>query len=634
VALFCCSLMPAFSQVTQKDGKFLPSFVNQQLHGFASQWINYQQQDKNAADFVSIGDDPNCDIQIGDSSIQQVIENGASEIRLTILPGAVPYNEDLFISNRSLNIKGGYLNCDDANNDIQQTTRTRIMGTGSVPVIRISGSNQKYSISLKNLDIRNGVDSDFFLGGGISTLGADANIVLENVNVSNNTGSSGGGLAVNGGDTSVTLIDSIVQYNQANKGGGIYCSGEESSLAIFGQSGVLENTATGQFGEESGGGGMYLADGCIASLFAGSADSSSQYGVSGNISESDGGGIYIKSAGKLNVFGQQFCVLNSCFGDSSEPVNITNNYAKDHHVYDFFGKGGGIFAKGVESEVYLQGVLINNNHAEQKGAGIYTDNVEMNIVRDSSDCWDETRCNFFDGNVTSNQEDDDTYGGAMYNFIGSARIENTYFENNRADYGTALALYFGSTELSSVVINNNGNSGSGGLADQYVISMQDQAQLTLEHVTIADNHAQGALIGRPAISSISVNIYSSILYDVNTGPILDEVAYVSADIHCVIAHDINTLSLLSGTQLSNSNPQFMAPLDRDFHIDAQSSPAVDYCAQSDVLGEVLDMDGTLRGWDDGSVNNHLNNPDNVYDAGADETYDNDIIFQNDFESNL
>ena len=212
-----------------------------------------------------------------------------------------------------------------------------------------------------------------------------------------------------------------------------------------------------------------------------------------------------------------------------------------------------------------------------------------------------------------------------------ANINHTVFEDNRADYGTALDLDFGITNISGSVFNNNGNSGQGLLADQYVISMRDLAELTLEHVTMADNNVQNATIGRPNGSPITINIYSSIIYNPNTGPVFDDFAAFTPDIDCVIAHEIASMQTLGGIQLLNNDPKFKAPLDRDYHLDAMFSPAVDFCSESNVLGDLKDMDGHTRGWDDGSVPNDQNNPNYVFDAGADETYDNDIIFENGFE---
>ncbi len=138
-----------------------------------------------------------------------------------------------------------------------------------------------------------------------------------------------------------------------------------------------------------------------------------------------------------------------------------------------------------------------------------------------------------------------------------------------------------------------------------------------------------ASIGR--YSGAIINIYSSIIYNPNTGPVIDSPAGVVPDIECVIAHEIGSLQSLSGSRLLNDDPKFKAPLDRDYHLDAMFSPAVDFCAESNVLGDLKDMDGHTRGWDDGSVPNDQNNPNYVFDAGADETYDNDVIFKDGFE---
>ncbi|MCB1605031.1 MAG: hypothetical protein KDI59_10305 [Xanthomonadales bacterium] len=72
----------------------------------------------------------------------------------------------------------------------------------------------------------------------------------------------------------------------------------------------------------------------------------------------------------------------------------------------------------------------------------------------------------------------------------------------------------------------------------------------------------------------------------------------------------------------------MNPGNRDFHIDSALSPAVDYCDNSKTGTLQQDIDYEIRGWDDPNV------PGNVFgafDVGADETYENDVIFRNGFE---
>jgi hypothetical protein len=631
--LVCISTLILSTSVLSRTTKFnnnKDDFVLQQLELNASNYLRYKNKkpNKGTDSIVSMGNDPMCDVDVNIANIQQVIDSGVTEIRLA---DTATYSEDLFISNKSITIRGGYLNCEDANNDLQQSTKTLITGTSLASVISISGADETHTISLQNLDIQNGVGSDFFSGGGISTLGAKANITLENVNVSNNNGSYGGGIAINGGDTSLTVIDSIIQYNSAAvSGGGIYCTGNQASLALFGLTGVLNNTSLEQNSFNDGGGGLYLSQGCTASLFAGSSTNMDQFGISGNVSETNGGGVFLNDGAKLYIYGQEFCFFNVCFGDATQPVNISNNQAHDHHVYDFYGNGGGIYAAGSGTSVSIQGGLINNNHADFRGAGLYLAAAELNISKDNSSCWNKIRCNFFQANQVRNFEMEDTYGGALYIESGEANINFSYFEDNRADIGTAMHLNYGVTNISTSVLNNNGNLGIGAFADQSVISMNTQAKLTLEHVTIADNKVQTAIIAHNS-SAIDLNIYSSIIYNPNSGPILDELVYVNSNINCVIAHEINTMQSLGGTHLLNNNPQFKDSLQRDYHLNAALSPALDFCPPSTVLGELKDIDGQTKGWDDGSISNDQNNINNTYDAGADESYDNDIIFMSDYD---
>ena len=160
--------------------------------------------------------------------------------------------------------------------------------------------------------------------------------------------------------------------------------------------------------------------------------------------------------------------------------------------------------------------------------------------------------------------------------------------------------------------------------------MGADAELTLEHVTIADNNVLNEIIGHNS-SPIVLNIYSSILYNPNSGPVISVPTYVNSDIDCVIANEISSMQNLGGLNLLANNPYFKNSAQRDYHLNATQSPAVDFCAQSVVLGELKDIDGHIKGWDDDSVNNNQNNPLFSYDAGADESYDNDIIFKNGFE---
>ena len=280
----------------------------------------------------------------------------------------------------------------------------------------------------------------------------------------------------------------------------------------------------------------------------------------------------------------------------------------------------------------MQGVLINNNHADQHGGGLMSNTANIELQRDNAGCWDSVRCNFFQGNEAKNSEGDDSYGGALYLSGSNSIINNTFFEDNRADYGVAISLRTGITNISGSVLNNNGNSGQGGLVDNYVISLQDSPEITIEHATITDNKATTAVLGRLDFTNMTLNIYSSIIHDVNSGTLFDgNTGFMASDLDCIIAHDLVFLNTMIATNTLNENPQFVNSAQRDYHLNSILSPAVDFCVLHNTLGDIRDMDGQLRGWDDNLVGNNQGNSLMVYDAGADETYDNDIIFANDFE---
>ncbi|MFK8012800.1 MAG: hypothetical protein AB8B80_12220 [Marinicellaceae bacterium] len=77
-----------------------------------------------------------------------------------------------------------------------------------------------------------------------------------------------------------------------------------------------------------------------------------------------------------------------------------------------------------------------------------------------------------------------------------------------------------------------------------------------------------------------------------------------------------------------ADPQFIDRENNDYHIKASTSPAVDFCDNSMAPALYKDMDNEQRGWDDPSVSDIVG----PFDIGYDETYENDIIFQQDFDS--
>ncbi|MEZ5472773.1 MAG: hypothetical protein R3E90_13460 [Marinicella sp.] len=81
----------------------------------------------------------------------------------------------------------------------------------------------------------------------------------------------------------------------------------------------------------------------------------------------------------------------------------------------------------------------------------------------------------------------------------------------------------------------------------------------------------------------------------------------------------------TATFFTVANPDFIDRSSGNYHLSAVS-PAIDRCANvNSNLG--LDIDLEPLGWDDP---NQINGA-GAYDAGADETYLNDIIFKDGYE---
>ncbi|MFK8013333.1 MAG: hypothetical protein AB8B80_14935, partial [Marinicellaceae bacterium] len=179
--------------------------------------------------FVTVGSTGDCNYRAGDERIQNAIDSGASEVRVTI----GTYVENIQINQRSVVLKGGYSSCAVANSDNQDAdpSATIIDGGDSDTVVRIFGSLDRYAVTLSHLRLTNGRNSDANPGGGISLLNADVDLRLNNITIDENTGSQGGGIAIFTGTTNITAHNLMLRNNTASTGGGIFCDG--SGLATI-----------------------------------------------------------------------------------------------------------------------------------------------------------------------------------------------------------------------------------------------------------------------------------------------------------------------------------------------------------------------------------------------------------------
>ncbi|MBL4774380.1 MAG: hypothetical protein JKX98_12620, partial [Alcanivoracaceae bacterium] len=420
----------------------------------------------------------------------------------------------------------------------------------------------------------------------------------------------GGGIFVSQSNADIKMVDTIITKNSAPQAGGIYCNGSGASIVMSGNSGLSQNTTTGK------GGGAYITGGCEFTMYSGIANPTAftTVGISANIADEEGGGIYADSGGKIVLNGHKDC-SQTCIGDNSNPVSVNNN--KSNSGLSSGERGGGIYITGSSTTAKLYAVLFSENLSPNGGAIYVNDFANLTVERLSQDCWDSVKCNYFHDNLSF------ATGGAIQNDQGFINISSTYFEENKGSSGSVLYAFGNNSHnvFEGCVFNNNNSQGN---SDDFVIRAAVSASVEVSHSTFADNFITNtSVFGITADSELK--LFSSIIHDLD-GDVLDtNPGNVVSD--CLMVHEAFSLSGITSTNLFLDDPEFVDRNNRNYHLNINTSPAIDRCDDSMANLQFKDIDFDDRGIDDVNVNN-FNGP---YDLGADEAVINDIIFKNGFE---
>lgn len=579
--------------------------------------IDSQKSQSTSGSFITVGGDPNgCHFSSLQDAIDSVANGGDSEIRIATNK---IYQENLVVDDFSVSLIGGYDDCQDAGSPFGPgSDYVQVFGPNeTLPVLRILGNSERHNIEIKNMKFTGNGNSGS-LGGGIIISDANARVVIDNARINFNSAVIGGGLAVIGGNADVELTSTLIDFNTAQVGGGgIYCAGNESSIIIGKQSIVEINSAI--FNSLSVGGGIYVVSGCDITLYSSS--------VLRNDASSDGGGIYASGGAQVTMIGYEVCADVHCFGDNINPVLLKSNEADYNSSGQ--GEGGAIYATGANTVVSMSEVSMEENSAVNGGAISARAGANFFLQAPSRNCINRLghlskRCNFFDSNFAST-------GGAIYNKGGMVEVSAFTFENNRANFGIAIYSidsnsYVGVTG-SNFIRNGNGGEKNdlGEFLDFYMIRAADSI-IELNHTTFTENQAVNAVFGVASTPNSHLNVTNSIIYDDQSGTVLNS-GPGSTFFKCIIAHESVSFT---GSEIFVTDPQFRDIGTGDFHLNAQTSPAVDMC-QDHTGNGFIDIDTDIGGFDDPNRPNQGANPDNRFDAGADETYENDIIFKNSFD---
>lgn len=593
---------------------------------------------KGISTVATIGGDGGCDFNssIRTTPIQDAIDWApVTYTELRIVEGTYD-EENITLNDRSMVIRGGFASCADAENNIMtspDSTNTIIQSsTDNNPVFRIQGNGFINEVNFFNLSIRNSGSTNWF-GGAFRISDAAANVFMEHVSITDNTGLKGGALAVTGttGNTLLSLEQVQIAGNNAEEGGGIYCSNPTGSI-FYGSSdgeshGIYGNSATA-----GNGGGVLIENGCNFTNYQGSKDvqlfGSDYRGINYNTATGSGGGLAVLGGGKAYLYGRNACapVLNfwlCIYGNNDEPVTMAFNQADNDDLDG--GDGGAIFVSGTDSHVLAENVYIIANFADNGGALAATEQATAIVATAFENeagnigCWQPGAC----VDVTTNFAN--TAGGAFYAASNAeVQVNNARITANRAISGVAGYARDNGTVLGfeGALMYNNGDNGSGDYNDTYLLRSFLGSELKMHFSTVADNFVTSRQIGN---NDARVAIGSSIIHD----PSGVDIYTVSGNnnptqfMDCLLTHESSTLI---ATRVLVTDPEFVDRGNGNYLL-SDTSSAIDYCDTAWVTPTVLDLQGEDRGQNAPDIaDNH-----GTYDLGAYENVTNDIIFKNGFE---
>lgn len=541
---------------------------------------------------------------------------GSDEIRVSRL---YQHNGSVItVSNQSVTIDGRYGNCSDT-----PSSTTAVLdgaGSGVGPTVRVNCSGASCTVTLRNLSIEGGEDSDLDISGQ-STVFLDDALVGFSASPGN-----GGAVRIDGtagAHLVVTGISLIGNATAAGDGGGIWCSGRPAaSRAVEGKTpdgeiiaindeiefldGLLAN------GNATNGGGAFLTQGCRMNY----APASTFAGIIGNIATAKGGAFAVTGGATLHFK-----------GNGSAPATVQNNTAVD---------GGGLYVEGESSQAIAINTQVIDNHASAHGAGIMLDNGGMASMNASA-----PTCTYSHCSSLSNNTDSGTLlsgGGAYVQRHSILSLMATHVLGNRAKYGSGIhvvAIDLGSTIVvpevllgSSIVANNEGSLD---------VILASRSSVLIDGSTFTGNRSNVTGLSLRSVLYSSDNLYGSMplggnitvtrsVFDNPEGVFAERAAGSNPGVinaQCLIANAVGNVSLPPGGAVETNF--LIDPAHGDWRPRA-NSVAIDRCAATGALALTTDIALNPRGIDDPAVIDSAG----TYDAGALESVS-DVLFKDGFE---
>ena len=549
---------------------------------------------------VTVGDDLACDYSV----LQDAIAAQPAEIRLA---NNKTYDASTINSTNigfPLTLVGGFDDCIDATNNIIGLQKSVIASSSNTSTLILDGT---HNINLANLIIQ---DGEFGLFVTAAFTG-----VLSIYNVSLTANYIGLELRQVQGYT--IAEDLIVEENdnplagQSSKGSGIACR-SPGLLYVVGNSSISNNTSDYAAG-------VYLKDGCEM-IMVGGNDPNLGNGISANIADKEGAGVYIENDGHFIATGGLLEIEGINYGDQRYPFNVSDNSTLGQQ--NGLGRGGAFYAAGSDAVIELTNVSITNNNALQGGGFNLRDGASVK-VSDSKECWSDIGCNHILNNRSIQA------GGAFFIFNGSTvELRGARIEQNRASRGMFALINGSNSELTieSSFLTKNGNNGQGSYADQSLVTVENNGVFNGVNLTVADNASTDHVFIN---NSATLMLAGSYVYNPLGGPFLTTQNQASSQLNCLLLDDTNNLAGQNYTLMSQSEyvNTFVDPGLSDYHT-LETAVGIDFCsdfgaAQSDIDFEITGVDDPTRVDIDG-----------VFDVGADENLASDPLFKDGFDQSI
>jgi len=328
-------------------------------------------------------------------TIQAAVNNASTGNIIKVAKGT--YSETVNISQKKVQLLGGFSGSGDFSSADPQANVTIINGTTQAPCIYVEITTENTgSLKISGFTIRNGKRGIELTGGWSPNLN---NITIEN-NIIENNGSQdetqvGGGIGLEGNN--ITIQNNFFRNNQAGRGA------------------AIGTTSGGQYAPNN----FLIADNHIVNNI-GYADHAGGLNIcgTGTITQNIFDG---NEAAKNYDYGWGGAIL--IFGDENTTTSVTLSY-NTYRNNSAPSRGGAIFVDD-GSTVQMKHELIYHNTSKESGSAIYVDAAQW-INKPS--ILDMSHCTISENDASGN--------AALFVQSSQTNIQNCIFWNNGSDFET------------------------------------------------------------------------------------------------------------------------------------------------------------------------------------------------------